>query len=93
MRRSLAPGGVLLVQDLFQDAGAWDRVLGGVALVASLGRRARASAETRAAWAEHASSDRFLTLPEVRQRAAVVLPGARVRRHLRWRYSLVWRKP
>jgi hypothetical protein len=27
------------------------------------------------------------------QGRARVLPGARVTRHLLWRYSLVWRKP
>ncbi|WP_434448427.1 class I SAM-dependent methyltransferase [Lentzea sp. E54] len=33
------------------------------------------------------------TLPEIRAAAAEVVPGARVRRHLFWRYSLVWRAP
>jgi hypothetical protein len=29
----------------------------------------------------------------VRKTAAWLLPGARYRRHLLWRYSLVWTKP
>lgn len=33
------------------------------------------------------------TLPEIRAAAAEIVPGARVRRHLFWRYSLVWRAP
>jgi SAM-dependent methyltransferase len=33
------------------------------------------------------------TLPEIRAAAAEITPGARVRRHLFWRYSLVWRAP
>lgn len=33
------------------------------------------------------------TLPEIRAAAAEILPGARIRRHLFWRYSLVWRAP
>jgi len=32
-------------------------------------------------------------LPEIRAVAAELTPGARVRRHLFWRYSLVWRAP
>ena len=34
-----------------------------------------------------------LTYPAMRRLAARVLPGARFRRHLYWRYSLVWAKP
>src|SRR4029078_2457615 len=33
-----------------------------------------------------------LTLSEIRQKAAELLPGATIRRHVMWRYSLVWRK-
>jgi hypothetical protein len=34
-----------------------------------------------------------LTLRQVRQQVSEVLPGARVRRLLLWRYELVWHKP
>jgi SAM-dependent methyltransferase len=34
-----------------------------------------------------------LTTRQVRARVATILPGARVRRLVFWRYSLVWRKP
>lgn len=37
--------------------------------------------------------DPVLSVREVRQRAAAVLPGVRVRRLMYWRYLLVWRKP
>ena len=30
---------------------------------------------------------------EVRAAAAAALPGVRYRRHLLWRYSLLWQKP
>ena len=33
------------------------------------------------------------TLPEIRAAAAEIVPGARIRRHLFWRYSQVWRAP
>jgi hypothetical protein len=34
-----------------------------------------------------------MTFPEMRAIAARVLPGARLRRHLLWRYSITWTKP
>ncbi|MEU0879615.1 methyltransferase domain-containing protein [Lentzea sp. NPDC005914] len=33
------------------------------------------------------------TLPEIHAVAAEIVPGARIRRHLFWRYSLVWHAP
>ncbi len=47
--------------------------------------------EIRRAWHEHGRSDRYLSVGEVRHIAAPVLPGAIIRRHLLWRYSLIWR--
>jgi hypothetical protein len=35
--------------------------------------------------------DPDLTLAEIRARAGMLLPGAVIRRHLYWRYSLVYR--
>ncbi|MEU9114324.1 class I SAM-dependent methyltransferase [Streptomyces sp. NPDC048483] len=34
-----------------------------------------------------------MTLPEIQKQAVAVLPGCSIRRHLFWRYSLVYRKP
>jgi SAM-dependent methyltransferase len=33
------------------------------------------------------------TLAEIRRRAGELLPGVIIRRHLLWRYSMLWRKP
>ena len=49
--------------------------------------------EDRQAWDEHGRRDRYPTLPVVRRAAAAILPGAEVRGHLLWRYSLIWEKP
>ena len=52
------------------------------------------SPELRRAWEEHGATDRYPTLAEVRDACAEAgLSGVKVRRHLLWRYSLVWRKP
>jgi hypothetical protein len=50
------------------------------------------SPEARAAWATHEAHDIYPTMKEVRALCAETLPGARIRKHLLWRYSVVWRK-
>ncbi len=98
VQRWLRPGGVLLVLDLFQCDGLLDRSLDVVRLPVSAALRLlhtghlRQPAELRRAWAEHGRTERYPTMREVRAVAARHLPGAIVRRHLLWRYSLVWRK-
>jgi len=49
--------------------------------------------EARAAWAEHEKHDIYPTMKEVHTLCAEILPGAKVRKHLLWRYSIIWRKP
>ena len=99
MKSALKPGGVIIIMDLFEPEGLLDALTSAAALPASLGLRLlregrlRAPAPVRAAWAAHAKYDRFPTLREMRKACAGVLPGARVRKHLLWRYSVVWQKP
>jgi SAM-dependent methyltransferase len=96
---ALRPGGVLLVLDLYQPRTLADRIWSAVAfpwnrlLRTWHLRRLREPAHVRQAWAEHARHDVYPTLAELRALAERLLPGATVRRHLFWRYSLVWRKP
>jgi len=95
----LRPGGVLLVLDLFRPATLADRLCGAAALPVSLGLglarrgRLRPPRAVREAWRAHAREDVYPPLAEVRRAGAELLPGARVRRHLLWRYSLVWTRP
>jgi SAM-dependent methyltransferase len=49
--------------------------------------------EARAAWAAHEKHDIYPTMNEVRALCAETLPGAKITRHLLWRYSIVWEKP
>lgn len=98
LEQTLRPGGVLLVLDLYRADGLADNVWGALAIAPSLALqlihtgRLRESAAVRAAWAEHGRHDVYPTLTEVRQVCAETLPGAQVRRHLLWRYSIVWQK-
>lgn len=97
-RRALRPGGVLLILDLVEPEGLRGALADALALPACAllrlfhQRRLRAPAAVRAAWAEHERYDTYSTLSEVGRACAELLPGARVRRHLLWRYSVIWRK-
>jgi ubiquinone/menaquinone biosynthesis C-methylase UbiE len=98
MERALKPNGVILILDLFQPEGIRDVLTNAMAMPVSVGFRLlkrgqlRPPAAVRAVWAEHAEHDRFPTLSEVRKLCARLLPGASVRKHLLWRYSVVWKK-
>ncbi len=49
--------------------------------------------EARDAWAAHEKHDIYPTMNEVHALCAEILPGAKIRKHLLWRYSVVWKKP
>ena len=99
LKNALKIGGVLLVLDLYEAKGLADAFMFAAAMPVNAGlrlieqRRLRPPREVREAWAEHARHDSFKTIAEVREVCAALLPGASVRRHLLWRYSVVWKKP
>ncbi|MCB9450805.1 MAG: class I SAM-dependent methyltransferase [Anaerolineaceae bacterium] len=98
VRDVLKPGGVLLVLDLYTAQTPMDYLWGAAGIPVSrllkvLKRTPRQSQAVREAWEAHSAHDSYPALAEVRAAADLHLPGAQVRRHLLWRYSLVWRKP
>lgn len=90
LRELVAPGGTLVVIGLARSQLPGDLPRELAAAVASRVLRARRG------WWEH-SAPTVWPPPEtyagMRRIAADVLPGARFRRHLLWRYSLVWARP
>jgi ubiquinone/menaquinone biosynthesis C-methylase UbiE len=99
LKAALKVGGRLLVLDLFQSEGLTDMMASALAMPLNVGlrlvrhRRLRAPREVREAWAEHGRHDSYLTLDQVRKVCSDILPGAKVKRHLLWRYSIIWEKP
>ena len=95
----LRPGGVLLLLDLYTSRTLVDYLAAAAALLVNpmlrLVHTGRiiARRSVRDAWREHGQSDRYPTLSDVSQLASRLLPNAALRRHLLWRYSLVWKKP
>lgn len=98
IKNMLKVGGSLLILDLYQGEGPRDAFASVLAipfhavLQLSKNGRLREPPEIRKAWAEHGKHDSYLTLSEVRRICDDLLPGAIVKRHLLWRYSIVWRK-
>ena len=99
MKAALKPGGVLLVLDLFESAGLRDSVSNLLAIPVSVSLRLihqgrlQPHREVRDAWAAHERHDIYPTMREVHALCADLLPGAKIRKHLLWLYSIVWQKP
>lgn len=98
MKGALRPGGTLIVLDLYEAAGLADMLVSMVAMQVHLILRLvksgqlREPREVREAWAAHGKNDFYPTLAQTRRVCERVLPGARIRKHLLWRYSIVWRR-
>lgn len=84
-----APGGTLIVIGLATEGSLLDRIIAAFSVLPS--RLARA---TRG-WYDHGApmDDPHDTYAEVREAANRILPGSAFRRHMYWRYSLVWQRP
>jgi SAM-dependent methyltransferase len=89
MARVLRPGGRLAVVGLAADKSAADLIAGAAGIPAGLFYRA----VYRKGGPGAPVMDPDMSWREVRAEAARVLPGVRYRRHLMWRYSLLWTKP
>ncbi|MBD6616632.1 hypothetical protein FNW02_12510 [Komarekiella sp. 'clone 1'] len=55
-------------------------------------RRIRPIQEAVEAWKEHGRTDKYLTQSQAQRIYTKILTEAIVRKHLFWRYSVVWEK-
>ena len=98
IKNALRPGGILVVLDLVESNNVVERMLDVTGMGVSISLRLihngrlKPSAEVRKAWEEHGQHDSYLTLSQVRALADEILPGAVIKRHLLWRYSLVYKE-
>jgi SAM-dependent methyltransferase len=96
IRAALGDNGWFIGLDLYRAKRLADLLSSLPAMPLSLGLRLlktgrlRPPRPVRQAWAEHGRHDSCLTLRQVRHTCRALLPGARVRKHLLWRYSVVW---
>ena len=98
MKLALKNGASLVILDLFQEEGLHDTLTSVLAMPVNAILRLvkngqlREPREVQEAWVGHGETDSYPTLSQVRQICADILPGAKVRKHLLWRYSIVWKK-
>ena len=98
IKDALRPRGVLVVLDLVQSDSLVERMFDvaglGVSSVLRLihNGRLQPPPAVRKAWEQHGKHDSYLTVNQVRALADEILPGANVKRHLLWRYTLVYQK-
>ncbi|MFC8717887.1 class I SAM-dependent methyltransferase [Kitasatospora sp. NPDC057198] len=101
LRESLAPGGVLVVLGCYPEKSRTDWLWSLAAVpvnaaaraVVALTERLRGTAPTGPGAVRAPVKPPMMTYAETVREAAVLLPGARARRLLFWRYLLVYRAP
>jgi SAM-dependent methyltransferase len=98
MRGALRPGGTLLLADVLDRPGLRNVPINAVAAVVRLVRdividRRTQRGALHAAYKAHGCGEAHPTLAEARSMLRDTLPGAVVRGHLLWRYTVVWRRP
>jgi ubiquinone/menaquinone biosynthesis C-methylase UbiE len=98
LRKAMRVNGKLIILDLFEGEGLGDFITSALAFPSNVGLRLvktgrlRPPRELRRAWAEHGLNDTYLTMNQVRKICEKLLPGAQVRKHLLWQYSITWTK-
>jgi SAM-dependent methyltransferase len=98
IRDALTPRGVLVVLDLVQSDSLVERMFDVIGLGLSGGLRLihngrlQPPPEVRKAWEQHGKHDSYSSVSQIRALANEILPGANVKRHLLWRYTLVYPK-
>ena len=88
--RLLRPGGQLAVVGLAKDKSPKDMLTSAACLPLVLSYR---MTRKKGGPGGVPIADPDMSWGEVRAAAKQMLPGARYRRHMMWRYSLLWRKP
>lgn len=99
LKAALKSGGKLVILDLLEYETLQDKLSDFIAvplnwLLQTLkNRHIQQSPEAAAAMREHLRTDEYLTLSQARRIYTSSLRRAKVRKHLFWRYSVVWEKP
>ena len=95
--RAVAPGGVLLIQDVVTRSDLRYLPVNVLArLCRWLGRLRSAPGDSRsvaALYDAHGAREVYLNPRQVVPAYRALLPGARVLHHLEWRYSVIWHRP
>jgi 2-polyprenyl-3-methyl-5-hydroxy-6-metoxy-1,4-benzoquinol methylase len=98
-RKALKKGGVLIIQDLYEEKtlSFYLLSLAGMLLNPFLmllkNGRMHVTREEMEIWGRHKEDDHYNSIYDIRKMAVEVLKKVKIRRHIFWRYTLVYRKP
>lgn len=98
LKAALKPGGKLLILDLLKYENLQDSLSDAIAVPLNWiyellkNKHIKLSPEAVEAIREHQSTDEYLTRSQILKIYTNLLPRAKVRKHLFWRYSVVWEK-
>ena len=98
MHSTLKPGGILAVLDLFQEEGLADALRSFLAACVhrywsfTRNQGYQISAEEQRLWDLHGEQESYPRFPILQEMCHRLLPGAILKKHLLWRYSLIWQK-
>jgi SAM-dependent methyltransferase len=93
LRTLVRPGGRLVIVGCYRATTPADHAVGLLAIPANLLVGLLRSTGTAPAGMSAPVAPATESLPEIRAAARSLLPGARIRRRLFWRYTLVWTAP
>lgn len=98
LKAALKPGGKLVILDLLEYESIQDKLSDFLAvplnwIFQTFRNKHKQSPEAAAAMREHLPTDKYLTLSQARRIYTKLLNNVKVRKHLFWRYSIVWKKP
>ena len=97
-KNALRPGGVLIIQDLYDENTLAFKLLSLIGTIVNpffmLVKNGRlwVSKEERSVWATHGDDDTYNTIKEISDMSSEVLGEINLKRHLFWRYTLVYHK-
>ncbi|WML34152.1 class I SAM-dependent methyltransferase [Clostridium sp. OS1-26] len=98
IREALKPNGVFMILDLYKEEKLTDYLISIAAIPINIitmlikTGKVKKSEEEIKAWNEHAKHDRYMTIRNIEKITREIMPNAKLKRHLFWRYSLVWKK-
>ncbi len=98
IKSKLSSNGILLILDLYKNETPFEFFLSFIAALINpfiyLVKRGsfRNTKEERDAWKDHFQYDQYSTINEVKETAQRILGKVKIKRHLFWRYSLIYRK-
>jgi 2-polyprenyl-3-methyl-5-hydroxy-6-metoxy-1,4-benzoquinol methylase len=96
MKSKLTENGKILILDIMKEGSVIDYILSGIAMLLNpltiLIKRGRlkVTKEEQDAWRNHFQYDTYLTLKQIKELVKEVLGNAKIKRHLFWRYSIVY---